>query len=541
MSMMSECDLIACAGLRGIQQVRRSRSTSRTNANRARNNVRQAKELMRKPGFEAELLAAKLLGRHGAIGYGKPKPEVVLRKEVTPSPFRQYYQQHFQGNAICNRGMEALYKSIVGKVSASCKAPEIDIKVKLPQHNEYSNFRFRPSVGTWNLTRHFEAEHIASKVQSNNALQVVATSPAVLPPGHQRQFQQYYQQNFLGNSLSSGILEGLYSQMRSDENANSNSKPAPAPAGHMFAHMPSVGTWHVPFKPIRTAPLVSAPYTECFHVPAPAPAGRMFSHMPSVGTWHVPFEPITTAPLVSSTIEKVAQKAYAPRLQARSHEYRENLENALSGTTSTIEPVPNKAYAPRFQARSHQYLTNLESALTRTTSTEEQPAPKAYVPRIQARSSQYLQTLENTLGGAKIGYAPRQQARSCQHLESLENALGGVDSNKAETAQQVYTPSLQSRSHKYLENLEHALSGTIEPLPAPYAPRLQQQSHLYLNFLEEALSPAESLEEGSTQTPLPADEVQEDRNVPGMVCIQSPILMGPSFWSMGLRPMPFLR
>merc|ERR1719183_2375007 len=76
-------DSTVCAGIRGIQQVHRSRSTgclgglSKRQRGRTRSIVRQAKQYTTAPGFEAELLAAKLLGRRGAAGFKDCVPSLV--------------------------------------------------------------------------------------------------------------------------------------------------------------------------------------------------------------------------------------------------------------------------------------------------------------------------------------------------------------------------------------------------------------------------------------------------------------------------------
>lgn len=119
-------DSFACAGVRGIQQVQRSSSTSclgglpkpqREQRGRTRSIVRQAKKYMTAPGFEAELLAAKLLGRRGAAGF----------KDCLPS----------------TDPLPAMQAEIV-----TSKLPDTiaEATTQIP-------FRCKPSVGTWILPR----------------------------------------------------------------------------------------------------------------------------------------------------------------------------------------------------------------------------------------------------------------------------------------------------------------------------------------------------------------------------------------------------
>lgn len=145
-------DSTACAGIRGIQQVHRSRSTSclgglpKRQRGRTRSIVRQAKQYMTAPGFEAELIAAKLLGRRGAAGFKDCLPST---KPTEPIPAMQV-------------DCLAEYSSFRFKLSSNL-GPHFKaefVTSKLPNttgeatHKPLSQeFRFKPSVGTWILPR----------------------------------------------------------------------------------------------------------------------------------------------------------------------------------------------------------------------------------------------------------------------------------------------------------------------------------------------------------------------------------------------------
>jgi len=133
-------DSFACAGVRGIQQVQRSSSTSclgglpkpqREQRGRTRSIVRQAKKYMTAPGFEAELLAAKLLGRRAAAGFKDGLPS------TDPLPAMQ---------VDCLD--ETLLNSLAKAEIVTSKLPDTiaEATTQIP-------FRCKPSVGTWILPR----------------------------------------------------------------------------------------------------------------------------------------------------------------------------------------------------------------------------------------------------------------------------------------------------------------------------------------------------------------------------------------------------
>jgi hypothetical protein len=280
-------------------------------------------------------------------------------------------------------------------------------------------------------------------------------------------------------------------------------------------------------------------------------------------------------------------QSYAPRQQARAYLYLKDLEITLSGTTKKeeVQDAEQKGsvtrdYAPRHQASTYLYLENLEEALSGTKKEADQdevasvkfcfkPSVGTWMmkPPIMLEQQQASTLVKLEIPTPKedvashsfrfkpsVGtwvmqppvvikqeqayqYVPRHQAAASAYLEQLETSLKEPKTVAAsEEIAQHYTPRFQAQAHVYLEKLEQSLRGTNkEEKPSEtvqvYVPRHQATRHDYFEKLESSLSRT--------------DSEQKEEKVPTMtrdapkVCLSSSVLYGPSFWSAGLRPMPF--
>jgi len=301
-------DGAACGGVRGLQQVRRSRSSSRIDG-RVQRRVHAAKEFIHSYGFEAECKALRL----GAIGpVCKPKSFQKLTAslqasaktdqpsapEVAPSPspsesitlyeprtFRQYYQQHFKENALCQGAMDSIYKSMVSEApAASSEAEKLDtngdkalghtVTVK-PVHTVV--MRIKPSVGTWMTPRFKLNRAAAAQVQLSEDKPIeepTLDDPTPDPKAEtDSSFRIYYAQHFTSNTISSNVMEGLYASMRldsgtlakppADEHPAQSTSNAASASTHSdstiekaamperpahFSAKASVGSWRLPLR-----------------------------------------------------------------------------------------------------------------------------------------------------------------------------------------------------------------------------------------------------------------------------------------------------
>lgn len=180
---MSQGDLVVCAGVRGIQQVRRSRSNSRTTGRgHGRSRV---KECM----AEAECLAAKLYAYQktennrkvdsNAAKPGQPHPVVELRK---PSP-------------------ESAPEPAEPAQAITAKEEDID-------RSYQSDFRFKPSVNTWKFCRRgLKTAKLQQRIASHDD---DAAKPDSGSASTTKPFQQYYQNHFIGSSIDADLMEQLF-------------------------------------------------------------------------------------------------------------------------------------------------------------------------------------------------------------------------------------------------------------------------------------------------------------------------------------------
>merc|ERR1711865_1296843 len=117
---------------RGIQQMRRSRSTSRVGG-RVQGKVRAAKEYLNKNGLDSHCVAARLLSvQRAPVPLQKKEAPLALTKIEAPSV-----------------GTWAVPR-LAPKVEENIWKPaEKETTVTYGRQNAQTVFRFRPSVGTW--------------------------------------------------------------------------------------------------------------------------------------------------------------------------------------------------------------------------------------------------------------------------------------------------------------------------------------------------------------------------------------------------------
>jgi len=449
-----------------------------------------------KPGFEAELLAAKLLGTRAPFpqrvqrASPQPQAEVVLRQPAaitksTPkseSTFQQYYQQNFTGNAICKRAMEELYSHFRGNVSGAAAAEVIVVHQEGGEEKGSVIQSYAPRQQARAYLYLQDLEIALSGTTKKEVVQDAEQKGSVTrdyAPRHQASAYLYLEN--LEKTLS-----GTKKEADQDEVASVK-----------FCFKPSVGTWMM--KPPIMLEQQQASTLVNLEVPTPKEdvASHCFRLKPSVGTW------VMQPPVV---IKQEQAYQYVPRHQAAASAYLEQLETSLKEpkTVAASEDIAQ-------QRNSFNFKPSVGTWVMQPPTVIKQEQAYQYVPRHQAAASAYLEQLETSLKEPKTVAASEEIA---QH----------------------YTPRFQAQAHVYLEKLEQSLRGTNkEEKPSEtvqvYVPRHQATRHDYFEKLESSLSRT--------------DSEQKEEKVPTMtrdapkVCLSSSVLYGPSFWSAGLRPMPF--
>lgn len=370
----------ACGGVRGLQQMRRSRSSSRL-VGRVNSKVRAAKEFDR--ALECDFSAAKMFGTGGTLNMyanhlrkqmnvaaAKPQPQpaevIIIPKIETEAValassttfhcrggLRQFYEHHDQ-SLLGDGLMDGTHTKVVAAMKPEPRLKqEFKVYYKKNFHNNslptgpmealYAQFQpvqkeASPPFKKY-YQKNFTGNCLAQGVMDALYAQMAPRTPAVEDKTCEKkpEFRKYYQDHFSGNSLGQGAMNALYQSFSKPTAAADESEKVVA-----FRFKPSVGTWIQPVFPEETAQ-ETVEETVLTHVDTVQVEEevRDFKFLPSVGTWN----PVQFKPTLQSTCAVEEEPALTPAVEVPEAPF-EFLPSVGTCTAPFFRPKPAPVLEP---------------------------------------------------------------------------------------------------------------------------------------------------------------------------------------------------